>query len=131
MNDSSTIINQARPTSLVPREATLDGFVDETADARGIHLRDVEPLTTLMVRTRNSQYRIVVSHDTSVIVQGGQFFLDATPGRIDGSGFGGSLLKVGWIGIGLRMEIFADGQRIITSPVRDISIQRHASATVN
>ncbi len=131
MNDSSTIINPARPTSLVPRAATLDGFVDDLADARGIYLRDVEPLTTLMVRTQNSQYRIVVSHDTSVIVQGGQFFPDATPGRIDGSGFGGSLLKVGWIGIGLRMEIFADGQRIITSPVRDISVERDMSSLLH
>ena len=78
-----------------------------------------------------SRYRIIVRRDTSAIVQGGRFFPDATPGRIDGSGFGGSFLKVGWIGIGLRMEIFADGRRIITSPVRDISIQRHASATVN
>ena len=60
-------------------------------------------------------------------MQGGQFFPDPTPGRIDGSGFGGSFLKVVWIGIGLRMEIFADGQRIITSPVRDISVERCAS----
>ena len=131
MNDSSTVVDARRSTALVPRAATLDGFVDETADARGIHLRDVEPLTTLMVRTRNSQYRIVVSHDTSVIVQGGQFFPDATPGRIDGSGFGGSLLKVGWIGIGLRMEIFADGQRIITSPVREIAVERRASSLLH
>jgi hypothetical protein len=70
---------------------------------------------------------MIVSRDTSAIVQGGRFFPDATPGRIDGSGFGGSFLKVGWIGIGLRMEIFADGQRIITSPVRDISLERCTS----
>ena len=70
---------------------------------------------------------MIVSRDTSAIVQGGRFFPDATPGRIDGSGFGGSFLKVGWIGIGLRMEIFADGQRIITSPVRDISVERCTS----
>ena len=93
MNDSSTIINLARPTSLVPRAATLDGFVDEIADASGIYLRDVEPMTMLTIRTCNSRYRVIVSRDTSVIVQGGQFFPDATPGRIDGSGFGGSLLN--------------------------------------
>ena len=131
MNDSSTIINLARPTSLVPRAATLDGFVDDLADARGIYLRDVEPMTMLTIRTCNSQYRVIVSSDTSVIVQGGQFFPDATPGRIDGSGFGGSLLKVGWIGIGLRMEIFADGQRIITSPVRDIAVERGVSSLLH
>jgi hypothetical protein len=131
VDDSSTILNLRRQTAYVARAVTLDGFVEETGNIRGLYLRDVEPLTTLIVRTRNSHYRIIVKRDTSAIVQGGQFFPDATPGRIDGSGFGGSFLKVGWIGIGLRMEIFADGQRIITSPVRDISIQSHASATVN
>jgi len=131
VDDSSTILNLRRQTAYVARAVTLDGFVEETGNIRGLYLRDVEPLTTLIVRTRNSLYRIIVSRDTSAIVQGGQFFPDATPGRIDGSGFGGSFLKVGWIGIGLRMEIFADGRRIITSPVHDISIQRHASATVN
>jgi hypothetical protein len=131
VDDSSTILNLRRQTACVARAVTLDGFVEETGNIRGLYLRDVEPLTTLIVRTRNSRYRIIVRHDTSAIVQGGQFFPDATPGRIDGSGFGGSFLKVAWIGIGLRMEIFADGRRIITSPVRDISIQRPASAMVN
>ena len=131
MDDSSTILNLRRQTAYVARAVTLNGFVEETGNIRGLYLRDVEPLTTLIVRTRNSRYRIIMRRDTSAVVQGGQFFPDATPGRIDGSGFGGSFLKVGWIGIGLRMEIFADGRRIITSPVRDISIQRHASATVN
>ena len=129
MNDSSTILPSA--SSLIPRAATLDGFVDDVAKADGVYLRDIEPLTTVIVHTCNSRYHVIVSHDTSVIVQGGQFFPDATPGRIDGSSFGGSFLKVGWIGIGLRMEIFAQDQRIITSPVRDISIQRHASATAH
>ena len=127
MDDSSTILNLRDQAALIPRAASLDGFVEEIGNASGIYLRDVEPLTTLIVRTRNSRYRIIVRRDTSAIVQGGQFFPDATPGRIDGSGFGGSFLKVGWIGIGLRMEIFADGQRIITSPVRDISLERCTS----
>jgi hypothetical protein len=127
VDDSSTTLNLRRQTASVARAVTLDGFVEETGNIRGLYLRDVEPLTTLIVRTCNSCYRMIVSRDTSAIVQGGQFFPDATPGRIDGSGFGGSFLKVGWIGIGLRMEIFADGQRIITSPVRDISLERCAS----
>ena len=115
----------------MPRAATLDGFADDTACARGVDLRDLEPLTTIVVRTRNSLYRIIVTQGTSVVVQGGHFFPDGVAARIDGSGFGGSLLKVGWIAIGLRMEIFAGEQRIITSPVRDISIEAQAAATAH
>jgi hypothetical protein len=121
--EASTIIHFPRPATHVPRAATLDGFVGEVADAPGISLPSLDPLTTLLVRTRNSTYRVIVSQGTSVIVQGGQFFPDATPARIDGSGFGGSLLKTGWIGVGLRMEIFANGERIITTPVRDVTIE--------
>lgn len=130
MDDSSTILN-LRSDAWVPRVATLDGFANQTADVRGIDLRDVEPLTTITIQTRNSHYRVIVTHGTSVVVQGGHFFPDPVAARVDGSGFGGSLLKVGWIGIGLRMEIFAGDQRIITSPVRDISIEPRALATAH
>jgi hypothetical protein len=131
VDDPSTTIQCPNERTLVPRTATLEGFVDDVADARGIHLRDVEPLTTIVVRTHNSCYRIIIAHDKTAIVRGGSFFPDPTPARIDGSGFGGTLLKVGWIGVGLRMEIFADGRRIITSPVRDMTLERSPSGSVH
>jgi len=104
----------------------MDGFVAASAAADGVSLRDLEPLTTLLVRTCNSHYRIVISQNTAVFVQGGQFFPEVTDARLEGSSFGGSFLKVGWIGVGLRMEIWAGGQRIVTSPVRAIATERHA-----
>ena len=116
------------PTStvLVPRAATLDGFVTAASEADGITLRDLDPLTELLVRTCNSLYRIVISHNTDVFVQGGQFFPEMTVARLEGATFGGSFLKMGWIGVGLHMEIWARGQRIITSPVRAIDRASHA-----
>ena len=127
MNDSSTIIPRRNDPTLFPRAATLDGFVDELAEARGIYLRNIEPLTTIVVRTQNSRYRILITDGTAAIVRGGAFFPEPTPARIDGSSFGGTLLKVGWIGVGLRMEIFTNGRRIITSPVRDVILERPGS----
>jgi hypothetical protein len=129
VNDASAIIE--RDTRLVPHVATLDGFVEGLSEIRGIHLRQLDPLTTLRVQTVNSCYRIVVTADTSAIVQGGKFFPDPTPARIDGSGFGGSMLKVAWIGVGLKMEIFANDQRIITSPVRDIAIEQRVTSLLH
>ena len=78
-------------------------------------------MTTLHVHTRNSLYRIIVSAGDAVLVEGGEFFPSLTPAHFSGASVGGSFLKVGWIGIGLRMEILVDGRRIVTSPVRDIS----------
>ena len=130
MNDSSTIQLRIDAT-LVPRQATLDGFVDVVGDTRGIHLRELEPLTTVVVQTHNSRYRLVMTGGTSAIVQGGKFFADPTPARIDGSGFGGSVLKTAWIGVGLRMEIFANDQRIITSPVLDVRLEQRPAVSVH
>ena len=131
MSDSSTIIPCRNGPTLVPRAATLDGFVDDLAGVDGIHLRDVEPLTTLVVRTHNSRYRILITNGTAAIVRGGTFFPEPTPARIDGSSFGGTLLKVGWIGIGLRMEIVTNGRRIITSPVRDVALEQASAGSVH
>lgn len=99
----------------------MDGFVAASSAADGVSLRDLDPLTTLHVRTCNSHYRIVISRQTAVFVQGGRFFPEATDARLEGSSLGGSFLKMGWIGIGLCMEIWARGQRIVTSPVRSIT----------
>ena len=77
-------------------------------------------MTTLLVRTRNSEYHIVVSSGDEVLVKGGQFFPSLTEARFSGASVGGSFLKVGWIGVGLRMEILVEGRRIVTSPVYDI-----------
>jgi hypothetical protein len=130
VNDSSTIIERRPDPTFIRRDATLDGFVNDLADVPGIYLRNVDPLTTIVVRTHNSCYRILITHDTTALVRGGAFFPVPTPARIDGSGFGGTLLKVGWIGVGLRIEIFTNGRRIITSPVREITLER-ASGSIH
>jgi hypothetical protein len=110
------------PTAvLIPRNATLDGFVQSAAAGDGVSLRDLEPLTTLIVHTRNTIYRIIVSRNSAILVQGGQFFPDATVANLDGSSAGGSFLKIAWIGVGMRMEISAGDRRIVTSPVRAIA----------
>ena len=107
-------------TTCISRAATLAGFTSAVSSTNGVQLRDLPPLTTLLVRTRNSEYHIVVSTGDEVLVKGGQFFPRLTEARFSGASVGGSFLKVGWIGVGLRMEILADGRRIVTSPVYDI-----------
>jgi hypothetical protein len=107
----------------VPRVATLDGFVDAASDCRGISVLDLEPLTVVHVETRNSVYEIVISRQTAVFVQGGQFFPERSAAHLAGATFGGSLLRIGWIGVGMRMEICGDDGPILTSPVRRITVE--------
>ena len=115
--------------AFVLRNSTLDGFSDVVSRAEGVGLTSLDPITLMMVRTQNTLYRITVLRPpkTHVIVQGGRFFPEPTEARLWGSSFGGSFLKMAWVGVGLRMEICANGQLIITSPVRTIDIQPDAA----
>jgi hypothetical protein len=126
--DSSTIHRLGRhpnPTR-VARGATLEGFVAETTGAAGVLLRDLQPLTTLSVQTQNTRYQIIVTRGDEIVVQGGAFFPDPTQAHLDGASLGSSFLKIGWIGLGLRMEIRVGGQRIVTTPVKSIGREEAA-----
>jgi hypothetical protein len=109
---------------LVPRAATLHGFVETVTSVGGLSIAELDPITPLVVRTENSLYRITVLEPSCrrILVQGGSYFPESTPAELEGSSLGGSLLKQGWIAPGLRMEISTDGRRIVTSRVRSMEI---------
>jgi len=113
------------PGVAATRCCTFDGFAGAVAQTEGIGLADLDPITTLVVRTENSRYEIVVVQPrlTAVLVQGGPFFPRATRAVLSGSTFGGSMLKMAWVGIGLRMEFHVEHERIITSRVKAIAVQ--------
>jgi hypothetical protein len=108
------------------RAATLDRIGDLVEDTRGVHLRDLPPFTTLLVETLNSRYRVVITRWPEVSVQGGALFPEPTPAYLDGASLGGSSLRVGWIGVGLLLDIRSGGTRILTSPVRSITTEHAA-----
>ncbi len=116
-------------TVVIPRRCTLDGFINEVSQADGINLTDVDALTTLVVQTENSVYHITIlkPHTKEVLVQGGMFFTVGTKACLNGSSFGGSCLKLGWVGVGLRMELHTEDQWIITSHVRSITVEDSAA----
>ncbi len=119
-----------RSPDVVPRHRTLDGVVKAVSQTDGIGLIDVDAFTTLVVRTDNSVYRITIlkPHAREVLVQGGKFFPERTRACLSGSNFGGSCLKIGWVGLGLHMEFHAGGQWIITSHVRAIAVEQSATS---
>ena len=114
---------------VVPRRCTLDGFAEEVSQTSGVDLTTLDPITTLLVRTANSLYRITVRdpYRRAVSVQGGSFFPETTSACLSGSSFGGTCLKMAWVGIGLHMEFHCDQQWIITSRVQSIAVENDAS----
>lgn len=110
---------------------TLDGFVGIAETVSGVNVRSLEPLTRVLVRTCNSEYRLIVSADGGVLVQGGRFFERPTEAVLEGATLNGGLLKIGWIAIGMRMEIRDESRRIVTSPVRQIATDEDRSRDVH
>ena len=110
---------------LIPSARTLDGFAFQLGDADGVDVREVAAGAIVIVRTRNSCYRLVmVEPETQrVLVSGGDWFPEPTEAQLVGATGGGSMLKPGWIGVGLRMEFRHINQPITTSLVDAITIE--------
>jgi hypothetical protein len=86
----------------------------------GIDVHKLPAGTTVLVITKNNLYKLVKAAERKhVIAQGGKYLLEPTEVVFTGSTFGGSMLKIGWIGYGMLMEMFLldQNKRIKTSPV--------------
>jgi hypothetical protein len=106
----------------VTRKDINHGFLRVVSGGKGLYLCHLPPRTTLLVRTLNSLYRIVITHAPEVCIQGGAFFPEPTSAWVVGSSsVPGGPLKVGWIGIGLRIELRSGDQYVVTSAVHAIT----------
>lgn len=104
----------ARPPELTPRRRAVTG----------IDVRSLPAGSEVVVDTRNSRYRFVMLIDggPEALVQGGRHFDRGAVVRIEGSTVGRSCLKIGWIGVGLFLELSIAGRPIVTSRVRSICV---------
>src|SRR5262245_57698369 len=95
----------------------MDSFIAAGGHPNCVQLSQLQPLTTLLVWTRNSLYQFVVVDHSSVWVQGGAHFADPTPAELSGASMGRGLVIDGCICIGLKIELRVAGTRVMTSPV--------------
>ncbi len=113
----------------IPRYCSLDGFTELSRSLDGVALRTLAPFDMVCARTLNNDYFIFLLEPETgkALVQGGRYFAEPVEATVSGSTFGGCMLKMGFLGVGLRIEICAGGQRIVTSPVRALRIE-HAES---
>lgn len=112
-------------SEIVPKVAVLEGFADAASKDKGIGLGEAGAGMVLIVETNNSTYTIEILDPAkrTVRVVGGKFFSSPEVCILSGSTFGGSFLKMGWIGMGMRMEFHrSNNERIVTSPVTAVSV---------
>lgn len=106
-------------------EDSLTHFAHEAGHSRGVSLQSLAAGTTVRVDTQNSHYRIIVQDGPHgrVLIHGGRVFPEDTEVNVAGATRGGSALRVGWIGEGLRLELSTDYGRVVTSPVESITVE--------
>ena len=111
---------------LIAAAGTLDGFAFQLRDTDGVDVRELVEGTIVVVRTRHSCYHLVVVEPETgrVLISGGDRFLEPTDARLVGATGGGSMLKPGWIGVGLKVELRQLRERTTTSVVNAIAIER-------
>jgi hypothetical protein len=102
----------------------LEAFVRESGFSDGIDIHSLPAGTVVNVDTRYSTYRLVVidPDDLRATVTGGRLFPEPTEIRIEGATAGGTAIKSGWIGVGLRLEMSGFSNRITTSVVQSVTI---------
>lgn len=99
----------------------------------GIQVDELEIGTRLSVETINSIYEIQIvegeGNHVSVIISGGTKrdgetrYENPEEASFVGSTFGGSLLKINWLGKNMCMEIYHNRAILNTSPVKDVVIE--------
>ena len=119
-SDALPYSDHAGPTFPPPDLTRASGIVT------GVDVRSLPAGAEVVVDTCHSRYRFVMLDGSgrSALVQGGPYFPQETAAQVEGCTLGGSLLKVGWIGLGLFVELSFGGKRIITSRVRSISVPK-------
>ena len=106
---------------------SMAALLDSWSDApwtNGVQVDLMEDIEKLVVRTGNSLYEIIIIDGPSgeILVRGGQYFPELTPARLTGATLGGSFCKLRGIYAGFRMELYANGQRTVTTPVESVGV---------
>ena len=76
----------------------------------------------LLIQTKNTLYRLEKRAEDEFYISGNaQFCPQPTKAVIHGSTWGGSMLKMGWVGRGMRLEFSTEEHRgILTTEISEI-----------
>jgi hypothetical protein len=117
LNDSSSF----RPHPNLSHEVNRNIVQSEIEG--GVRLEDVQPGSRLQVTTRNTRYQLLVLNGNMALMTGHPLYCPRPVlVRIHGSTWGGSMLKLRFIGRGMCMEFGHPhyGTPILTSPIQEI-----------
>jgi hypothetical protein len=101
------------------------GFLEEVPAARRpVALPLLLPGTVVMVQTKNTRYRFVVTDGRArrISISGGKLFPQSTDVQLLGALDGDEGLKAGWIVEGLPLQMITVHGPVITSVVESVEV---------
>jgi hypothetical protein len=96
----------------------------------GIDISKLEPETIIEVQTKNSLYKIELTSNHFVFVEGG-YFPERTKMIFTGSTWGGSMIKPKWIGKDMHLEFVFPNETGQPALPRFVTTTRIREATIH
>ena len=96
----------------------IERLIAEQKERGGIQIDQLEIGTKIEAQTRNTLYKIEILSNGKFMVEGGKYFPAPTETHIAGSTFGGSMLKLKWLGIGMCIEM----PQCVTTSVQSLKV---------
>jgi len=113
-------IDDALDRLMSKNESELGG-----SDSRSeIIIENLNSFDTILVRTHNSDYRILLLDPKTgrALVEGGSYLLEPSDGLIKGSALPGSAFNAGAICVGGRLEMWVNEKVLLTSPIKSVEV---------
>ena len=102
----------------------------ERSEIDEVLLENLNPFDTILLRTHNSDYRILLLDPKTgrALVEGGPYLLEPNEALVQGSAIAGDELKPGAICVGCRLEMWVKERVFLTSPVKSIHVKHNSAA---
>lgn len=102
----------------------------ESSEITELPLESLEPFDTILLRTHNSNYRILLLDPKTgrALVEGGDYLLEPNDALLKGSAAVGDALKPGLISVGCRLEMWVNERVFLTSPVKSMHLKHNSAA---
>jgi DksA/TraR C4-type zinc finger protein len=93
-------------------------------------LDSLNPFDTVLLRTHNSDYRILMldPQNGRALVEGGDYLREPNEALVIGSAIPGSDFKSGSICVGCCLEMWVNERVFLTSPIKSVHVRRNSIA---
>jgi hypothetical protein len=108
----------------------MSGSSNSSVDNSDVILETLSPFDTILLRTQNSEYRILLLDPGTgrALVEGGDYLVEPSEALVRGSAAPGYEFKAGTISIGNRLEMWVQERALLTSPIKSVHLKQNADA---